>query len=62
MTFFAFFIPLVLAAYWVGRNKAGYGVALFFAGVLVWQMATDGPASLLESNGCTDYGHAANDC
>ncbi|MDX0180841.1 hypothetical protein GOC16_08245 [Sinorhizobium meliloti] len=62
MTFFAFFIPLVMAAYWVGRDKAGYGIALFLAGVLVWQVAIDGPASLLESNGCTDYGHAANDC
>ncbi|RVG88666.1 hypothetical protein [Sinorhizobium meliloti] len=62
MTFFAFFIPLVMAAYWVGRDKAGYGIALFLAGVLVWQVAIDGPASLLESNGCADYGHAAKDC
>ncbi|MDW9772547.1 hypothetical protein GOA89_11580 [Sinorhizobium meliloti] len=62
MTFFAFFFPLIAASYWIGRNRAGYGIALFFAGVFVWQMAIDGPSSLLESNGCTDYGHAANDC
>lgn len=62
MTFFAFFIPLVLACYWVGKNNAAYGVVLFFAGVFVWQIATDGPDSLLEHSGCIDYGHAANDC
>jgi hypothetical protein len=62
LIFFAFFIPLVFACYWVGRDKAGYGVALFFAGVFVWQMAIDGPSSLLENNGCTTYGHAARDC
>lgn len=62
MTFFAFFVPLVAACYWIGRNNAGYGVALFFAGVFVWQVATDGPSSFLENIGCVNYGHAAKDC
>lgn len=62
MIFFAFFIPLIAACYAIGRNNAAYGIVLFFAGVFVWQVATDGPESLLDPIGCVDYGHAANEC
>ena len=62
MTFFAFFIPLIAACYWAGRQSTGYGIALFFFGVFIWQMAMDGPSSLLDHSGQCDYGHAANDC
>lgn len=62
MMFFAYFAVVIFLAYRLGRNAAGYGVFVFFVGVLLWQVSTDGPASLLASNGCSSYGHAAKDC
>lgn len=62
MIFFAYFLVVILLAYRVGRKTAGYGIFVFFLGVFLWQMAVDGPGSLLAHNGCVSYGHAANDC
>lgn len=57
----AYFGAAILIAYKVGSKGAGYGIAVFFAAVIVWQVAIDGPLSLMEPSGC-DYGHAARDC
>jgi hypothetical protein len=59
---FAYFGTAVFLAYRVGRNHAGYGVALFIASVAVWQLANDGPGSFLENDGCARYSHIAQDC
>lgn len=56
-----FHILLIVAAYRVGRNNAGYGVALFAAGVIGFQLFALGPSSFI-SGGCSDYGVRASDC
>lgn len=58
LAYYAIVIPL---AYRVGRNGAGYGIALFFAAVALHQIYTDGVGSLI-GGGCQTYGHAARDC
>jgi hypothetical protein len=51
----AFHLVLVAFAYWIGRDRAGAGVAVFFAGVIGFQLFVNGSASFLDS-GCSDYG------
>ena len=57
----AYHIALIAFAYWIGRDKAGRGIAVFFAGFVAFQLFVSGPASFLDG-GCQTYGHAARDC
>lgn len=57
----AFHIALVAIAYRIGRDKASYGVALFVAGVVGFQLFALGPGSFIDT-GCEYYGTRARDC
>lgn len=57
----AFHTALIFAAYKVGANSAGKGIALFFVGVVAFQLVVNGPSSFLEG-GCQSYGPQAHDC
>lgn len=52
---------LIALAYYIGRNHAAPGIAVFFAGMIGFQMFVNGPSSFIDG-GCREYGHAARDC
>lgn len=61
MLVLAYYAVVIPVAYRIGRNRAGIGIAFFFAAVAAHQLVADGPMSFF-SGGCQTYGHAARDC
>lgn len=58
----AYLVILVWASYKVGNRGAGYGIALFVAGLLAYSLVVNGPQSLFRGDDCSRYSSIADDC
>ncbi|MDE3811575.1 hypothetical protein I7I49_14960 [Sinorhizobium meliloti] len=58
-----YFAGVIWASYKLGNRGAGYGVAFFIGGALLFTVVTQGPEALLRGeHGCTRYSSFADDC
>lgn len=56
-----FHVALLALAFYVGRHRAAPGVALFFIGIIGFQLIVNGPESFIDG-GCDQYSIYADDC
>lgn len=57
----AFHVGLLVLAFYVGRDRAAPGVAVFFIGLIGFQLIVNGPESFFDG-GCDRYSIYADDC